>query len=99
VEKLERRPGCGSLGDLSDDALQTRLDLLLRIVVYDLTGRDATAPRRELESLGSLPLPPRDRDPIDGAGVLKRALEILRSEPERDDYRELRAMMAAGPLA
>ncbi len=66
--------------------------------MYDLAGRDATAPRRELEALGPLPLPPCGRDPIDEAGILERALEVLRSEPEREDYRELRAMMAAGPV-
>lgn len=99
VEKLERRPGCGSLRDLSDEALQHRLDLLLRIVVYDLTGRDATAPRRELEALGPLPLPAPDRDPIDEAGILERAKEVLRSEPERKDYRELLAMMVTAPVA
>lgn len=93
VEKLERRLASRSLRDLSDEALQYRLDLLLTIVVYDLTGRAATASRRELETLGPLPLPPCDRDPIDEAGLLERALEVLRSEPEREDYRELLAMM------
>jgi hypothetical protein len=98
VEKLERRPGCRTLDELTAEALQQRLDLLLTIVVYDITGRDATAPRRELETLGRLPLPPCDRDPIDEAGILGRALEVLRSEPEREDYRKLLAMMAAGPV-
>jgi hypothetical protein len=98
IERLERGPWGGSLRDLPDEVFQQRFDLLLRMGVHALTGRDLEALRGELEALGPLRLPERRSAPLDEATLRALVLEVLRSEPERGDYRELLAM-AAGPVS
>lgn len=99
IEKLERRPMSNPLHCLPAEVLQRHLDLLLQIYVYGLTGRDASVLRRELEALGPLRLPARGSEPPDEAAIRRMALDTLRAEPERADYRELLAILAAGPVS
>jgi len=98
IERLERGPLGSSLRDLPAEVVQQRFDLLLRMGVHALTGRDLEALRGEFEVLGPLRLPERRSAPLDEATLLAMALEVLRSEPEREGYRELLAMLAAGPV-
>lgn len=75
-----------------------------RVLVLAAPGVLITVP--PLSGMGRFPtflLPRgwcRSRSKIAGdeAGILERALTVLRSEPEREGYRELLAMMAAGPM-
>ena len=99
IEHLERRPAGDSLQDLPEEALQQRLDLLLRLFVYADTGRDLSALQGELEALGPLRLSERRSAPPDEDAIRSMALDTLRSEPRREDYRELLEILAAGPVS
>ena len=97
VCKLEGLPISNPLNGLPEEVIRRRLDLLLRIYVYIRTGRDAAAPRRELEAMGALRFP--KREPPDETAIHNQALAALRAEPARADYRELLGMLQPCPAA